>query len=196
MSKIYILALVPLGPTFHVFKMRLFSSDRIGTAAKLQFLVAFVLLFTGITAFVPASLVRSHFSLPSLQRPLALPLPLSWRRGMRKQQIWLRSATATPEDKPAGPTVKASLVSATALAVLDVAFRRLLKRMSIAFPSSLAGCGVLFASMLTLPFGGRIYDALSPGSTLLAKWLAVMFVPSLVTLPLADGLGSAAEVRF
>jgi putative effector of murein hydrolase LrgA (UPF0299 family) len=125
-------------------------------------------------------------------------LPLLWRLGTvtRKQQIWLKSATVTPEDKPAGPTVKTSLVSASALVVLDIASRRLLKSMSIAFPSSLAGCGVLLASMLTLPFGGRIYDALSPGSTLLAKWLAVMFVPSLVTLPLADGLGSAAEVRF
>lgn len=164
------------------------------TAPYLQLLaVALVLLFTGTRAFAPVCQVRSHASLPSLQSSLAFSV--AWRQGTKKQQKWLISATVSSEEKPAGPVVKKSLVSASALVVLDIAFRRLLQSMSIAFPSSLAGCGVLFASMLTLPFGELIYDALSPGSTLLTKWLAVMFVPSLVTLPLADGLGSAVEVR-
>ena len=43
--------------------------------------------------------------------------------------------------------------------------------------------------------GEGIYQLLNPGATLLAKWLPVFFVPSLITLPLASGLGSVGEVR-
>jgi hypothetical protein len=43
--------------------------------------------------------------------------------------------------------------------------------------------------------GEGLYLALNPGATLLAKWLPVFFVPSLITLPLASGLGNAREVR-
>jgi hypothetical protein len=42
--------------------------------------------------------------------------------------------------------------------------------------------------------GEGLYLALNPGATLLAKWLPVFFVPSLITLPLASGLGNAREV--
>lgn len=42
--------------------------------------------------------------------------------------------------------------------------------------------------------GDGLYDLLSPGSLVLAKWLPVFFVPSLVTLPLAPSLGSTAEL--
>ena len=35
---------------------------------------------------------------------------------------------------------------------------------------------------------------MDPGAALLAKWLPVFFVPSLVALPLADGVGGPAEV--
>lgn len=84
-----------------------------------------------------------------------------------------------------------SLLSAGALVLLDVAFRRLLQRLAISFPSSLAGCGVLFATLLVV--GDSLYNLFRPGAALLAKWLPVFFVPSLVTLPLADGLGSSLE---
>lgn len=43
-------------------------------------------------------------------------------------------------------------------------------------------------------FGDGLYQLLRPGSTVLAKWLPVFFVPSLVTLPLAKSLGTAQEV--
>lgn len=45
-------------------------------------------------------------------------------------------------------------------------------------------------------WGAGLYKALNPGAMLLAKWLPVFFVPSLVLLPLASGLGDAFEVRF
>ena len=61
---------------------------------------------------------------------------------------------------------------------------------SISFPSSLPGCGALLTTMLITnavkeEWGDFIYGLLAPGATLLAKWLPVFFVPSLVTLSLA-----------
>ena len=92
-----------------------------------------------------------------------------------------------------------TILATSALILLDTQFRSLLARYSIPFPSSLAGCGALFAAMIALDGAGRgwgesVYGALEPGSALLAKWLPVFFVPSLITLPLASSLGSAAEV--
>ena len=63
----------------------------------------------------------------------------------------------------------------------------------------MAGCGTLFTFMILLntineKWGDGVYDMLNPGATLLAKWLPVFFVPSLITLPLASGLGNALEV--
>jgi len=62
----------------------------------------------------------------------------------------------------------------------------------------LAGCGALFATLLSLRLineeaGDAVYGTLKPGAAVLARWLPVFFVPSLVTLPLGRGLGSAAE---
>lgn len=88
-----------------------------------------------------------------------------------------------------------TLVSALLLLALDVGFRRLFKKLAISFPSSLGGCGALFITLLTLPMGDKLFKILSPGAALLAKWLPVFFVPSLVTLPLVKNVGPASEVR-
>ena len=92
-----------------------------------------------------------------------------------------------------------TVLATSALILLDTQFRSLLARYAIPFPSALAGCGTLFASMILLDgvgkgWGESVHGALNPGAALLAKWLPVFFVPSLITLPLAGGLGSAAEV--
>ena len=104
------------------------------------------------------------------------------------------ASTSTSDSKN---TIAATLV----LILMDVQLRSLFTKYAIAFPSSLAGCGALFASMLVLDsfsgskkWGQNIYENLNPGATLLAKWLPVFFVPSLITLPLASGLGNAYEV--
>jgi putative effector of murein hydrolase LrgA (UPF0299 family) len=68
-------------------------------------------------------------------------------------------------------------------------------KFSISFPASLAGCGALFSYFLLGPAGSTVYSSLAPGAAILTKWLPVMFVPSLIALPLAGGLGSRAEVR-
>jgi putative effector of murein hydrolase LrgA (UPF0299 family) len=93
-----------------------------------------------------------------------------------------------------GPSIAPSIFSAAMLLALDICFRRLFKRLAISFPSSLGGCCALFVALLTLPGGDAFFKAFSPGAALLAKWLPVFFVPSLVTLPLAGNVGSATEV--
>ncbi|KAL7533546.1 hypothetical protein ACHAWF_006341 [Thalassiosira exigua] len=109
------------------------------------------------------------------------------------------SATEAPPSPPSSsPTLRTALATA-ALITLNVVFSSIFQRYTIPFPSSLAGCGALFGSMLLLDgIGGRgqpLYKALNPGEALLSKWLPVFFVPSLIALPLASGLGSATEVR-
>lgn len=91
---------------------------------------------------------------------------------------------------------KKALLATTALIGLDIFFRRLLQFLSISFPSALAGCGALFATFLLVPGGPNLYNILAPGAALLAKWLPVFFVPSLITLPLADSVGSVVEVSW
>lgn len=114
----------------------------------------------------------------------------------------LSSAAAAASSAAPAPANKRQTALATALLLLlDARLRSLFARCAIPFPSSLAGCGALFSGMLALDaanearWGERVYAALNPGATLLAKWLPVFFVPSLITLPLASGLGDALEVR-
>lgn len=108
-----------------------------------------------------------------------------------------------------------ALTSTAWLVALDVAFRQVFHRAKIRFPSSLAGCGVVLVALLLAqviivvgrrqgPNNGAaaanddaesaLYQTLQPGAALLAQWLPVFFVPSLVTLPLAEGLGSVSDL--
>jgi putative effector of murein hydrolase LrgA (UPF0299 family) len=91
----------------------------------------------------------------------------------------------------------ATFASTALFILMDMAFKALFQAFGISFPSSLAGCGVLFSLMLAVPssMGENIYKVLKPGAGLLAKWLQVFLVPSLVRLPLAPALGSTMEVR-
>lgn len=88
------------------------------------------------------------------------------------------------------------LISAAALFLLDIFFRRLFRLLNLTFPSSLAGCGVLFAFLLSVKQekANTLFNQLQPGAALLAKWLPVFFVPTLITLPLSAGLGSFVEL--
>ena len=110
------------------------------------------------------------------------------------------AAAAAPASSSATTRETIQRISSTTLLVaMDVAIRRLFQAKSIAFPSSLAGCGILFASLLSLhavksEWGDSIYNVLAPGAAVLAKWLPVFFVPSLVTLPLAQSMGNGWEL--
>eukprot|EP00571_Detonula_confervacea_P013677 CAMPEP_0172311366 /NCGR_PEP_ID=MMETSP1058-20130122/14632_1 /TAXON_ID=83371 /ORGANISM="Detonula confervacea, Strain CCMP 353" /LENGTH=398 /DNA_ID=CAMNT_0013024525 /DNA_START=341 /DNA_END=1537 /DNA_ORIENTATION=+ len=53
---------------------------------------------------------------------------------------------------------------------------------------------MIFLNAINEKWGEGVYRVLNPGAMLLAKWLPVFFVPSLITLPLANGLGNVWEV--
>jgi putative effector of murein hydrolase len=105
-------------------------------------------------------------------------------------------AAALPSFKGPSKSDVQAVTSAAIFVALDIAFRRLFRAWSIAFPSSLGACTVLFVTLLSLPRDAaqRVFGALAPGAALLAKWLPVFFVPSLIALPLADSVGSALEM--
>lgn len=99
-----------------------------------------------------------------------------------RQRDWkLRMASSSPTSN--NNELVGQLVSASSFVAMDVAFRRIFKAANISFPSSLAGCGILFAALSLIKFvtgSDRIRDSLESGAALLAKWSAVFFVPSLV----------------
>jgi hypothetical protein len=84
---------------------------------------------------------------------------------------------------------------------LDHFFRVLFKKNGISFPSQLGGCCILFALMILAEIvkpgvGDSVFNYLSPGAGLLARWIAVFFVPGLAMLPNAPSMGSALEVSM
>jgi len=126
-----------------------------------------------------------------------------FRRGKNNE---LRNAAGSSEvqksednDGKGSSTSVGALTSTTLLVLLDILFRKLFKYLNISFPSSLGGCGAIFATLILTNLSGRklgdkLYGYLSPGAATLAKWLPVFFVPSLVILPLAPSLGSTMEL--
>eukprot|EP00536_Pseudo-nitzschia_multiseries_P010027 jgi/Psemu1/258664/estExt_Genewise1Plus.C_2940005 len=69
----------------------------------------------------------------------------------------------------------------------------------VKFPAQLGGCGILFAFLVLADAvvpgcGNAIFEYLTPGTTLLTKWLPVFFVPGLAMLPLAPSVGSGGEI--
>lgn len=173
----------------------------------LIFVVSFTARSSGSWAYVPSSPLSAR-GLAQAPRPVravttttkryrsgAVPRAAGSPCSFRIQGTHLRATDEIELAAPDEGNVK-SLVSAAAFVTLDVAFRRLFQNANIAFPSSLGACGVVLAALLLLPdkSSDGIFDQLQPGALLLAKWLPVFFVPSLVALPLAGGLGSAAEL--
>lgn len=93
-----------------------------------------------------------------------------------------------------------AILGAVAMAAVERAVKTAFVANGIAFPAQLAGCLILFftllaADLLVPGLGGRAFVALGPGTALLTKWLPVFFVPGLAMLPLAPSVGSGVEVR-
>jgi putative effector of murein hydrolase len=89
-------------------------------------------------------------------------------------------------------TTSRVVVGVATLYAVDRCFASILARLSITFPSSLAGMLFTFISLLALQkvelysksVSEHIFDWFLPSVQFLARWLAVFFVPNLVLLPL------------
>ena len=108
-------------------------------------------------------------------------------------------STTTQSSSLSFPTDAA--VGTVALTLIERAVNKLFLHFGIKFPAQLGGCGILFfflviADAVAPGSGTAIFKALTPGTTLLTKWLPVFFVPGLAMLPLAPSVGSGLEVRY
>ena len=93
-----------------------------------------------------------------------------------------------------------AIVGSIAMAAVERVVKKVFTEKGISFPAQLAGCVVLFFTLLMMDVivpgsGESLYKALGPGTALLTKWLPVFFVPGLALLPLAPSVGSGVEVR-
>ena len=99
------------------------------------------------------------------------------------------------------------LAGAFFFTALQILITKLFRAKNIVFPAML-GCTILVFATLVLAnllpsnnsnnnndtnLGDVAYRLLLPGSTLLAKWLPVMFVPGLAMLPLAPSIGGIID---
>mmetsp|Transcript_23562 Transcript_23562/g.65554 ORF Transcript_23562/g.65554 Transcript_23562/m.65554 type:complete len:539 (-) Transcript_23562:108-1724(-) len=96
-------------------------------------------------------------------------------------------------------TMQTSLWGALAFAAIEQASKVVLKELDIKFPSMLAGCLALFATLLMLDkvqpaMASKIATFLTPGASLLAMFFPMFFVPGLALLPLAHSVGGPVEI--
>ena len=98
---------------------------------------------------------------------------------------------------------RSTLPNAIAGTVAFAAFQKLVQRglaeADIKFPAQLGACMALFVALCLLDLiqpstAGAIFDALTPGTALLAKWFPVFFVPGLVLLPLSPSIPGTVDV--
>ena len=188
------------------------SRTIVAATAYCCFLASTTTAFVTPSSLSPASFVGSKTA-TAARNPI-LPQFLSFERttsvstyakGRARSAATSLSSSTTSSSQLTSD--QKSILSVGLWCVLDVTFRRLFQRLDIAskFPSSLGGCGVVLAVLLLASKASsstkesKLHRLLSPGAALLAKWLPVFFVPSLVTLPLVGGiesLGGSTEVRI
>jgi hypothetical protein len=91
------------------------------------------------------------------------------------------------------------LAGSVVCGLIEQAVKKGLVKANISFPSSLGGCIFLFfflvlADIINPSAANTMYEALAPSAAFLAKWMAPLFVPGLVMLPLSPSVGGGMEV--
>jgi len=134
-----------------------------------------------------------------------------YHQSRREEQKSQSVITSTPRggkiDRKAPPTPPTSALSfptdaavgTVALTLIERVVNKVFVQFGVKFPAQLGGCGILFffliiADVVMPGSGTSIFKVLTPGTTLLTKWLPVFFVPGLAMLPLAPSVGSGLEV--
>lgn len=148
-------------------------------------------------------------SIPVIESKKAFqPTPLVLAKSTSKEI----SAKLESPDTPAVPSqikhirggaVDNNLVNCLAGSVvcglIEQAVKKGLAKANVSFPSSLGGCVFLFfflllADAISPSAANAMYDSLAPAAAFLAKWMAPLFVPGLVMLPLSPSVGGGIEV--
>jgi hypothetical protein len=145
-----------------------------------------------------ASDVRLYQSSTSFGAPSATTSSSSQRRVLYAPVSPASTSSTTantfPKSIPKPSPLVQALASSTLFILSDVLIKQVFKARGITFPSSLAGCCAMAATLLVNPYHASMYQVLAPGAKLLQKFLMVFLVPNLIVLPLCDGCGSVTEV--
>jgi len=96
-------------------------------------------------------------------------------------------------------TLPNALAGTVAFALIEKLVKMGLAASDVQFPGQLGACIVLFVALCLLDVvapsaAAQIFDALTPGAAILAKWLPVFFVPGLVLLPLSPSIPGSVDV--
>ena len=114
-----------------------------------------------------------------------------------------KSKISSPVKKVRDGALDSNLVNCLAGSVvcglIEQAVKKGLAKANISFPSSLGGCVFLFfflllANAINPSAANSMCEALAPAAAFLAKWMAPLFVPGLVMLPLSPSVGGGTEV--
>jgi len=162
-----------------------------------------------------ALLLLASTAVSAIRSPESFPQhPQTARQQLRQEQLQQRHyaaatvAQTTPRggkvDKKAPPAAKPAILNdavtgTIVLTLIERIVNKFFVQAGVKFPAQLGGCGLLFAFLViaeaAVPgVGNSIYEYLTPGTTLLTKWLPVFFVPGLAMLPLAPSVGSGLEI--
>ena len=126
---------------------------------------------------------------------------------LRQRPFKVRESTTADDRVPNLSIPRGGVAAFTQSPVVGVAiliaFQKVVaevfKATDVNFPAMLGACMSLFAILLGLEavnpsLAESVFQGLTPGANLLAKWLPMMFVPALTMLPLSPPIGSATEV--
>lgn len=141
-----------------------------------------------------------HGSIHSIERHVAFrPRSVLTTAETPTEPVKARSSEAINVRGGWDSTMNTALVGSVVMALIEKGTKELFKSNGIKFPSQLGACILLFVTMLAAEavnpdLANSIFNALTPGAALLAKWLPVFFVPGLAMLPLSPPIGSSVEV--
>lgn len=158
------------------------------------------ILLLAVAATVPMpSVASSHSPISSFAPRSSLAAETSL---LKKNQVVLTDFESLNLATRGGGDITPpnQVVSALGLFAINFAVTKVFAALDIEFPAMLGGCVILFTFLLLADsvksgLGNDIYEWLTPGGNLVAKWLPVFFVPGLAMLPRAPSLGSGVDVR-
>lgn len=166
-------------------------------------LVALLVLLSSVDHyFVVAKSGRGLVKPRSAVREATTTRRNPFKRAVSKPGEPAKKVAAAPAKAfPAGPSnaVQDAIVGVGALIGYQKLVAEVFKAAEVKFPPMLGACMSLFAFLLLADainpsVAQSIFNLLSPGANLLAKWLPMFFVPALTLLPLSPPIGSGTEI--
>lgn len=135
---------------------------------------------------------------PARPKP-AIPGSLRLRQPQATKPAVIKTVEKAASVSVAAPSTQTQVLGIAALIAYQKLVAEIFKATNVKFPAMLGACMSLFAILLgaeavSPSLAQSMFDGLTPGANLLAKWLPMFFAPALTLLPLSPPIGSATEV--